>query len=82
MLNRACNGVSHGLTYCKLREKGVKEDGISEKDVTGLYLLEFNLDTIDIPTYFQCAEWLQIIGNWSFQVNTIFARKNSLPNLY
>lgn len=70
-----------GLPILIFREKGVIEDGILEKGITGTYLPEFNLDQ-PAESYFQSPEWRQLIGKWEGHVRAVAENKGKPPKLY
>lgn len=69
-----------GLPILILREKGVIDDGILEKGVTGTYLPEFDLSSSQ--KYLELDEWKQIIGNWEGFVRMVHTNKGNPPKLY
>lgn len=70
-----------GLPILVFREKGVHEDGILEKGVTGTYMPEFDLDDAT-PDYFQAPEWRQLMAEWEGYVRTVVRAKGNPPKLY
>ncbi|MBC1292266.1 hypothetical protein [Listeria booriae] len=70
-----------GLPILILREKGVIEEGILEKGVTGAYLPEFDLDLSGV-SYLDTQEWNDIIKKWEGFVRTVYASKGNPPKLY
>jgi hypothetical protein len=69
-----------GLPILIFREKGVLDEGVLERGVTGLYLPEFDLDNgspaIDQP------EWKAILRQWEQRVRTVYESKGQPPALY
>lgn len=70
-----------GLPILIFREKGVLDEGVLEKGVTGSYLPEFDLDS-NINEYFKSQEWLQVIQKWSANVRKVIDKKGKPPLLY
>ena len=70
-----------GLPILILREKGVIDEGVLERGVTGTYLPEFDLDTPTID-YLQSNEWKQIIGIWEGYVRSVVDKKGRPPRLF
>jgi hypothetical protein len=70
-----------GLPILILREKGVLDDGILQKGVTGTYLPEFSLDSSSVD-YLECDEWKQLIGKWEGYVRNVAEKKSQPPKLY
>ena len=70
-----------GLPILILREKGVVEEGILERGVTGTYLPEFDLDNL-CKDYLNTEEWRQIIGKWEGYVRKVAENKGLPPKLY
>jgi hypothetical protein len=70
-----------GLPILIFREKGVIDDGILERGVTGLYMPEFDLDK-SIDSFFTNQEWKQIIGRWEGQVRKVVENKGYPPKLF
>lgn len=70
-----------GLPILVFREKGVYDDGILEKGVTGTYLPEFDLEDTDLD-YFQTPEWRQLMADWEGYVRTVVRAKGNPPKLY
>ena len=70
-----------GLPILILREKGVIQNGILEKGVTGTYLPEFDLD-VNTNDYLESAEWNQLIGKWEGYVRKVIEEKGKPPKLY
>lgn len=70
-----------GLPILILREKGVIDDGILEKGVTGTYLPEFDLNRPSIE-YLGSQEWKQIIGKWEAYVRNVVEKKGCPPKLF
>lgn len=70
-----------GLPILILREKGVIEEGILEKGVTGMYLPEFDLDLSRLG-YLDTQEWSEIIKKWEGFVRAVHASKGNPPKLY
>ena len=70
-----------GLPIIILREKGVVEDGILEKGVSGIYLPEFDLSE-PIDAYFKTKEWLHLVSEWEGYVRRVVETKGNPPKLY
>lgn len=70
-----------GLPILILREKGVLDDGILEKGVTGTYLPEFDLSE-DTDDYLQSREFLQLMEKWKGYVNQVVQSKGTPPQLF
>ncbi len=69
-----------GLPILIFREKGVIDDGILEKGISGIYLPEFDLTKDE--NYLQTDEWRQIIGEWEGYVRSVVSTKGKPPKLY
>ncbi|VTR32670.1 Uncharacterised protein [Actinobacillus pleuropneumoniae] len=70
-----------GLPILTLREKGVLDEGVLQKGVTGLYLPEFDL-TYDINYYLASNDWKQTILQWQANVIKVNERKGYPPTSY
>jgi hypothetical protein len=70
-----------GLPILLLREKGVIDDGILERGVTGTYLPEFDLD-VPVEEYIESQEWKQLIGIWEGYVRRVVDSKSKPPQLF
>ncbi|MGG0657703.1 hypothetical protein [Rummeliibacillus pycnus] len=70
-----------GLPILIFREKGVIEDGILERGVTGTYLPEFDLSR-PIDDYLKDPEWNQLIGKWEGHVRKVVESKGRPPKLF
>jgi hypothetical protein len=69
-----------GLPILILREKGVLDDGVLEKGVTGVYMPEFDVESTD--SYWSSTEWNALLRRWTHQVETVFRTKGDPPQLY
>lgn len=69
-----------GLPILIFRERGVIDDGILEKGISGVYLPEFDLAN-DV-NYLETDEWRQIIGEWEGYVRTVVSNKGKPPKLF
>ncbi|HUM47472.1 MAG TPA: hypothetical protein PLD84_11115 [Chitinophagales bacterium] len=69
-----------GLPILIFREKGVMDDGILEKGISGVYLPEFDLN--HETNYLESDEWKQIIGKWEGYVRNVVSTKGKPPKLY
>jgi hypothetical protein len=72
-----------GLPILILRESGVRQEGLLEKGVVGIYMPEFTLDGfIGDPGYLESSEWCSVIGKWEGRVRSVVEKKGSPPPLY
>lgn len=74
-----------GLPILILRERGVKDEGILEKGVSGLYLPEFDLDdpkSFDLGDSKTFAEGRQLLSEWEGYVRHVVRIKGLPPQLY
>ncbi|HZX74382.1 MAG TPA: hypothetical protein VFE57_08180 [Cyclobacteriaceae bacterium] len=69
-----------GLPILIFREKGVTDDGILQKGISGVYLPEFDLSSEE--DYLESDEWKQIIGEWEGYVRTVVSNKGRPPKLF
>ena len=70
-----------GLPVLIFREKGVIEEGILEKGVTGVYMPEFDLSD-NSGNYFKSQEWNDIMQKWESYVRKVIENKGKPPLLY
>lgn len=70
-----------GLPVLVFREKGVLAEGILEKGVLGIYMPEFDLGQ-PMDSYFQSAEFLQMMRKWEGYVRKVVEKKGNPPQLF
>lgn len=68
-----------GLPILIFREKDVIEDGVLERGVVGQYMLTFDLENEEaIKDYFNNAQYLNIIDQWGYRVQTVWNKKGNI----
>ncbi|MDQ4005069.1 MAG: hypothetical protein M3135_02055 [Actinomycetota bacterium] len=70
-----------GLPILVLREKGVLDDGVLQKGVTGIYMPEFDCE-VPVDEYFMSPEWNDLIWKWEGHVRAVVDTKGNPPKLY
>jgi hypothetical protein len=70
-----------GLPILIMREKGVIQEGILDRGVTGTYIDEFDLKK-PVKENFQTEKWKQIVGKWEGYVRQVVEKKGRPPRLY